>query len=85
MDIPEYAPETGLRLAWEDDAVIQVKVVAGTVHLEANHGGLLSLARHFLTLAQPNVPDGVHLHMDELAPLEPGSVSLIIEKVIEAR
>lgn len=48
--------------------------------ISANNEGLLSLARHLLTLVQNEVPIGTHIHLDEYNLLEEGSIDLIVEK-----
>ena len=81
MDIPDYSPETGIVLKWEDDAEIKVSAENGEVLIEANVDGLTSLANHLLNLAQTAVPSGAHIHLDEYNSLEDGSSPLIIEKL----
>ena len=80
LDIPDYSPETGIVLNWEDDAEIKVSTMDGEVLIEANADGLTSLANHLLNLAQTAVPSGAHIHLDEYNSLEDGSSPLIIEK-----
>lgn len=81
LDVPEYTPEKGLTFQWEDDFTIGVRLAdADTIVILANRAGLISLARQCLLLAQDAVPAGHHIHLDELAPLEAGSMSLILEK-----
>ena len=48
----------------------------------ANKAGLISLANHLLTLAQDEVEDGAHIHLDEHNSLEKDSVDFIIEKAV---
>ena len=81
LDIPDYSPETGIVLKWEDDAEIKVSAENGEVLIEANVDGLTSLANHLLNLAQTAVPSGAHIHLDEYNSLEDGSSPLIIEKL----
>lgn len=50
------------------------------ISMEANREGLISLARHILLLAQDDVPNGSHFHLDEFNSLENGSLELIISK-----
>ena len=80
LDIPDYSPETGVVLKWEDDAEIKVSTQDGEVLIEANADGLTSLANHLLNLAQTAVPPGTHIHLDDNS-LEDGSSPLIIEKL----
>ena len=81
LDIPDYSPETGVVLKWENDAEIKVSIENGEVLIEANADGLTSLANHMLNLAQIAVPSGAHIHLDEYNSLEDGSSPLIIEKL----
>ena len=81
LDIPDYSPETGIVLKWEDDAEIKVSAENGEVLIEANVDGLTSLANHLLNLAQTTVPSGAHIHLDEHNSLEDGSSDLIIAKL----
>jgi hypothetical protein len=78
LEIPRYSPERGLTLVWEPGSVISVVQNDREVVLHANRAGLVSLARHLLTLAQEGVPCGHHVHFDELNALEPGSAELVV-------
>ncbi len=78
MEIPDYSRERGLTLIWEEGSEIHVDGNDRRVILRANRAGLVSLARHLLTLAQPGVPTGHHVHFDESNALEPGSVELVL-------
>ena len=80
LDIPDYSPETGVVLKWENDAEIKVSIENGEVLIEANADGLTSLANHMLNLAQTAVPSGAHIHLDEHNALDDGSSDLIIAK-----
>jgi hypothetical protein len=51
--------------------------------LSANAAGLVSLARHLLTLAQSSVSAGSHIHYDAPNLLEEGSRELIIGKLAD--
>lgn len=81
IDVPEYSPETGLRLDWEFGFEICVSCDGAEVVLRANTAGLRSLARHLLLLAREEVPAGHHIHLDESSALDDGSCALMIEKV----
>jgi len=83
LSIPKYDPSIGLKFEWEDNPVISTSYKKNEIIISANKDGLVSLARHLLTLAQDEVPKGHHIHLDELAGLENGSLSLIIEKIQE--
>jgi len=70
----------GIKCNWEDGFEINVKNLAGVTTITANKEGLVSLANHFLNLAQEEVPIGCHLHFDEYNSLEQGSLELVIDK-----
>jgi len=80
FDIPDYNEERGFVFSWEDNFNITVKVKNDSVHVIANKDGLLSLAKHLVTLAQDDFPSGYHIHLDDLNSLEEGSNELIIIK-----
>jgi len=81
IDVPDYTPEAGLRIKWLDGFVISVNQETGITVIKANKNGLVSLAVQFLTLAQDNIPPGVHIHFDDSNSLENGSSELIIERI----
>ncbi len=65
---------------WENGFTIAVKIEEdGAVLLSANKEGLLSLANHFIALAQE--PSHAHFHLDENNSLEEGSAELIVERI----
>lgn len=78
INIPEY--DDAIELVWDDNYKIKTSTPYDTITIEANHDGLLSLARHLLLLAQEEVPNGSHFHLDEFNSLEDSSVELIISK-----
>jgi len=81
IDLPDYHPNDGIRLKWESGFRVSVEVDSdGAVVLTANKEGLISIAHHFLTLANPDIPSGNHLHLDSSNGLEDGSSELIIVK-----
>ena len=47
----DYCAEKGLQLQWEKDFAISVNTPGNEVTIRANKSGLISLARHLLTLA----------------------------------
>ncbi len=70
-----------LTLQWEDNFSIKCETDnSNSVVITANSSGLVSLARHLLTLAQQNVPINTHIHFDESNSLEDGSINLTIVK-----
>lgn len=80
IEIVKYDTNKGLQFSWEDNFAIKVKEEGNEVVISANKEGLISLAKHLLTLAQNEVPIGTHIHFDEYNSLEEGSTDLIIEK-----
>ena len=76
--IPEY--DNGVECIWEEKFKIKTSAPFNTLTIEANREGLVSLARHLLHLAQDDVPNGSHFHLDEYNSLEAGSLELIISK-----
>ncbi|MFB7332395.1 hypothetical protein FNH09_11785 [Streptomyces adustus] len=65
---------------WEEGARIEVRNLGSEIVIEANAAGLKTLAGHLFTLAQDDVPDGAHLHLEENNGLEDGSVGLVLER-----
>jgi len=82
LTIPDFSPSTGLRTDWENAFILKSEITeGGEIRITGNQNGLISLARHLLTLAQPSVPQGYHLHYDTWNSLEEGSKELIVEKI----
>ena len=77
--VPEYS-ENGLSFLWEEGFSIKCSIDNTSVKIEANQAGLISLARHLLELAQENVPEFEHIHLDEYNSLDDNSAELIIVK-----
>ena len=78
INIPEY--DDAIELIWDDNFKIKTSIPYDMITIEANREGLLSLARHLLLLAQEEVPNGSHFHLDDFNSLENNSVELIISK-----
>ena len=78
ISVPKY--NDCIQLNWEEDFKIKVSNDCDTLMIEANKGGLVSLARHLLLLAQEDVPNGSHIHLDEFNSLEDNSIGLILSK-----
>lgn len=80
----EVAPytRTGLEWEWDSDwyALILVREGDDGVHIRGDRVGLTGLAKILLTLAQENVPDGVHVHLDPGDHLAAGSVPIVLER-----
>ena len=81
VEVPEYSSETGMKLVWEEGAILIANLSQEVVNLKANPEGLLSLARHLMALAQESVPVGSHIHLDSSNAFEEGSCELIVEKI----
>ena len=79
IEIPEYNPNKGFEYSWEDDFVISTVANGSSIKISANKEGLVSLAKHLLTLAE--MPAEGHLHYDDINSLEDGSIELIIDKI----
>ena len=77
--VPVYG-ENGFTFVWEDGFSIKCSIDNTSVSIEANKEGLVSLARHLLELAQENVPEFEHIHLDEYNSLDDNSAELIIVK-----
>lgn len=83
IDIPAYS-RSGIWPILEAKYKLSIeKDRADTVVIKADKGGLISLARHLLTLAQDEYPVGSHIHYDEASSLDDGSYPLIVDKVYE--
>ncbi len=80
ISVPPYEDGGPLRFEWDDAFEIKVNRSAEEVSISANSAGLISLARHLLTLAQDAVPNGSHLHLTDGVELDDGSGDLVIEK-----
>ena len=79
IDLGSYS-SAGLSIVWVPDSKLAVEVRGSEILIHGNSAGLLSLAQHLATLAEPDVPSGVHLQLDEHNSLEPGSADLVLER-----
>lgn len=85
IDVPAYA-RSGVFPILEENYALHIEIDnTSTVVIKANKGGLISLARHLLTLAQEEYPVGSHIHYDEASILDDGSRPLIVDKVEEQK
>lgn len=80
IEVPAYTIEDGITYQWENGFEIETKFEEGTIIILANKEGLISLANHFLNLAQEEIPSGYDMHFDENNSLEENSLELIIQK-----
>lgn len=80
LEVPDYSQSRGIVYKWEVDSEIEVHIENGEAIIIANKDGLISLANHFLNLAQEKIPSGYHMDFDEFNSLEAGSNMLIIQK-----
>ncbi len=80
IEVPEYNSEKGITYKWMDGFDLETKFENGLISIIGNKEGLISLANHFLNLAQDNIPSGHHLHFDEYNSLNEGSIELVIQK-----
>jgi hypothetical protein len=80
IEVTEYSPTQGVLARFEAGAEVTVSTRNGVIFITANEAGLVSLARHLLTLCQETVPPGSHFHLDEFTTLENGSEELVITK-----
>ena len=79
IDVPSYT-ENGFACEWEDGFAIQCTIDEFGVRIEANKEGLISLARHLLALAEENVPEYAHFHLDEFNSLNDNSREITVVK-----
>ncbi len=84
INIHEYKGR-GIHLEWENDYKIfaNINCDGKYVNIAANRAGLISLARHLLTLSQDGIPNGYDLHLDDGNSLEKGSCELILERIAD--
>jgi hypothetical protein len=83
VEVFPYDTVLGVGTWWDDGAVVKAEVSdvpERIVIISGNREGLQSLARHLLTLAQSNMPDGCHLDFDTYSGwLDDGSAAIRIE------
>ncbi len=82
ISIPTYTVDKGFKFHWENGFKIETKIINGEFTITANKEGLISLATQLLTLAQEEIPNSYHIHLDEFNALEDSSVGITIEKVL---
>lgn len=80
IDVPEIQQNL-MKFSWERGFLLRSKMLSdGAVLIEGNREGLISLARHLLSLAGSTVPAGFDFHLDESNSLDDGSVQLIFAR-----
>jgi hypothetical protein len=83
VQVIPYDRSRGLVSDWDEDTVLRLEVLdspPNTLLITGNPAGLTSLARHLLTLAQPEAPIGSHLDFDDYCGwFEEGSLGVRIE------
>ncbi|MDH4226933.1 MAG: hypothetical protein OEV59_04150 [Deltaproteobacteria bacterium] len=76
-----YDSATGVLYEVENNMVVKFSVSNNECTISANREGLLSLAKSLIKLADNNVPEGAHYHLDAGVFLEESSVDVVIEKI----
>ena len=66
IEIIPYNSEKGIEFNWEYGFEINTSFDK-EILISANKAGLISLARHLLTLAQDSVPSGTHIHFNVIS------------------
>ncbi len=83
LEIADYNPLVGVVTEWADEGRVNVRRdVDGSVIIEANADGLISLAKLFLFLALESVPAGSHSHQGDYNDLDDGSLELTVAKKV---
>ncbi|MCP4347025.1 MAG: hypothetical protein GY795_16040 [Desulfobacterales bacterium] len=81
IQLSDFDKYKGFSFYWESGFEIEAMKTSSGVVIKANRAGLISLARHLLTLSQDSIPKGHHIHLDDLNGLEDSSCELIFEKI----
>lgn len=80
LSVPRYRREVGV-VAPVEGGTVRVELGDGAVQLFGDAAGLRDLARWCLSLSDPSVPDGRHIHLDAgHTPLSSESVPLLIAR-----
>lgn len=79
LNIPDF--DWSFNFSWEENAKIEFKIIDNNYwYIKANKEWLISLANHLLNLAQEDIFDNYHFHLDQFNSLERWSNELIVEK-----
>jgi hypothetical protein len=80
LSVPRYRRDIGV-VAPVEGGTIRVELADGAVQLVGDPAGLRDLARWCLSLSDPAVPDGRHIHLDPgNSPLSSESAPLLIAR-----
>ena len=80
LSVPRYRREVGV-VAPVEGGTVRIELIDGAVQLFGDPAGLRDLARWCLSLSDPSVPDGRHIHLDPgYSPLSSESVPLLIAR-----
>ncbi|MGW6197602.1 Imm32 family immunity protein [Kribbella sp. NPDC055110] len=80
LSVPRYRGDVGV-IAPVEGGTVRVELVDGAVQLIGDPAGLRDLARWCLSLSDPLVADGRHIHLDPgYVPLSSESVPLVIAR-----
>lgn len=83
--VPPYDPSKGVAPPAEG-GYVTVDLEGDGVVVSGDVAGLRDLARWCLALADPNAPDGVHVHLDpNIIPLSSKSLPLLIDRASPGR
>jgi hypothetical protein len=80
LEVPDYDAAEGIEFEWDEDSRVEIRLGGHEVTVYANAPGLVSLARHLLTLAQRGVPSGRHIHLNHWSGLAETSAELTLQK-----
>lgn len=80
LSVPRYRSDAGV-VAPVEGGTVRLAIVGGAVELYADPAGLRDLARWCLSLSDPAVTDGGHIHLDPgYVPVSTDSVPLLIAR-----
>ncbi len=83
VHVKPHRPDRGVVSWWDEDAVIRIECddkPESIAIISGNAAGPMSLARHLLTLTQPDTPRGSHMDFDTyFGWFEEGSAALRVE------
>ena len=84
IEVPYLESGNAILTSWEDNYRLKTSFSFGEFSLRGNREGLITLARHLLTLALNDVGLGAHIHYaDYLDSLEEGDVPFVIAKLTD--